>query len=86
MNEFEYEVDPHLALKKSDWENEIARHILSVYATEKSKADVKTSKAIMSMVDTEQKQSGLDKVLEYIRSEDGRKRTADGELAEGEET
>ena len=85
VNEYEYDVDPHLALKKSDWENEIARHILSVYATEKSKADVKTSKAIMSMVDTEQTQSKLDKVLDYIRSEDGRKRTASGELVEGEE-
>ncbi len=82
VNEYEYEADPHLALKKSDWENEIARHILSVYATEKSKANVKTSKAIMSMVDTEQKQSGLDTVLEYIRSEDGRRRTASGELIE----
>ena len=84
VNEYEYDIDPHLALKKSDWENEIARHILSVYATEKSKVDVKSSKAIMSMVDTEQTQTKLDTVLDYIRSEDGRRRDANGELVEGD--
>jgi hypothetical protein len=71
VNDYEYEADPHVALQKSDWENEIARHILSVYASDKSKKDIKTSKAIMSMVDVDQKESNLDEVLEYIRSEDG---------------
>ena len=79
VNDYNYEIDPHLALKKGDWENEIARHILSVYASDKSRENIKTSKAIMSMVDVDQKETNMDKVLEYIRdNEEGGKRESDG--------
>lgn len=74
VNNYEYKIDPHLALHKSDWENEIARHILSVYATSKSKTDIKKSKSIMKFVDID-KEDNIDTIKQYVESEDGRPMT-----------
>ena len=71
VNNFEYKVDPHLALHKSEWENEIARHILSVYATSHSNVDVKESKSILKYVDVNRDETHQG-VETYVRSPDGR--------------
>jgi len=71
VNNNEYKIDPHLALHKSEWENEIARHILSVYATSHSKEDVKESKSIIKYVDIDRLETPA-RVEEYVRSADGR--------------
>jgi hypothetical protein len=71
VNNHEYKIDPHLALHKSEWENEIARHIISVYATSKSGKDVKEAKTILKYVDINREESHKG-VENYVRSEDGR--------------
>jgi len=71
VNNNEYKIDPHLALHKNEWENEIARHILSVYATSHSKEDVRDSKSIIKYVDIDRIETP-EGVEEYVRSADGR--------------
>ena len=51
VNNHDYTIDPHLALHKSEWENEIARHILSVYATSRSNENIHESKSVLKYVD-----------------------------------
>jgi len=85
VNNNDYTVDPHLALHKSEWENEIARHILSVYATSHSKEDVKESKSTIKYVDIDRVET-RDGVEEYVRSADGRgPYGSDVEINEGNE-
>jgi len=94
VNGYEYEEDPHLNLTKGEWENEIARHVLSVYASANTPKDLRESKAVLEYVDLK-KEETLQTVMEYIESEDGRggrssspsndNRTKSDQMGEGEE-
>ena len=76
VNDYEYAVDPHLVNNNIEWENEIARHVLSVYATSKIKDSTADSdrrheaEYVMDFVDTEKKET-LQSVKAYVLSDDG---------------
>jgi len=76
VNNYAYSVDPHLQNNRTEWENEIARHILSVYATARVSNAPEGSQRrheaeyVMDFVDVHKSET-VGSVKSYVLSEDG---------------
>lgn len=76
VNNYQYVIDPHVACSKSEWENEIARHVLSVYATAKiadkpqSPQHKHEAAYVIDFVDIDKEETRAT-VRDYVMSEDG---------------
>ena len=76
VNSYAYSVDPHLQNNHTEWANEIARHILSVYATARVSNAPEGSQRrheaeyVMDFVDVHKSET-VGSVKSYVLSEDG---------------